>query len=414
MRAIFVLLVVASTAAGCAMPGNGADDDPDDASTGVTFLPPVMLGDGGPEPVIFFSPEGDTLYVTAQDIDGGSPHVWASTDGGVSFRASRPNAEGGGEVDGAAGAGGLVYVTQLGTRGNVISISRDSGQTWQTSPLSGASQYFDREWLTVDADGRVFFVARQFGADTAAGVARSDDEGQTFPPRGQAWNGLNEPGAANGNMISVGTTVHLVYLCRDGNAVCVSTSSDGGSVWTQSLVVARSVTTANVYPVIGAVADGLVVVWADASTGTLAVWSAYSSDGRTWSAPVRVTPEGTTAALPWVTAREGTAWVVYLTTDGALAATDSSAAEQAVWRVSAQAIDARGKPSGAPLLVSSEPVHQGVISPPVGQTSGGARDRNFGDFFTATVGPDSRLFVATSRDDGTAASVVDVVIAQAP
>ena len=358
-----------------------------------------------------FSPEGDRIYVAAQDPNGGGPRVFISRDGGATFAVKRPTTEGGGEVDIAAGPGGMVYVTQLGARGNVVSVSRDRGETWSTSPLGGASQYFDREWLAVDGQGRVYVVAREFGQTASAGVARSDDRGLTFPPRGKAWTALDEPGEANGPLVAVGNAVHLIYVCRGGDTVCLSTSRDGGITWTQRVVAERRASVANVYPALAATGSGLLATWSDASEGALAVYVAHSSDGVSWSAPRRVSPEGGTSTLPWVAARGSVAWLVYLRVDRPLTATDCPDAAGAGWIPYAQPLTADGRAAGDAHALTRAPVHTGIISPPVGVTcSGGARDRNFGDFFTAVVSPSGKLIAAVSTDEGTPESTRNLII----
>lgn len=409
-----VALVAALLLAGCAAPGGAEERAPAAPGAGASpFLPAVDLGPGGPEPVIAFDPEGERLYVAAQDPLGGGPRVWVSTDAGRTFALKRPTTEGGGEVDLAAGPGGLVVLTQLGARGNVVSVSTDGGESWRTSPLGAQTQYFDREWLAIDAQGRVYVVARDFGQlgqRPSAGVSRSDDRGATFAPLGKAWTFADEPGDANGNLVAAGGAVHLPYVCRGGQGVCVATSRDGGVSWSQRLVVERDVSVSNVYPALAATSAGLLLAWSDASEGALAVFAASSRDGASWSAPQRVSPAGATATLPWVAARGSTAWVAWLGADAALAATDCADAAGVAWAPRAQRVDLGGAPQGAPLETGLV-VHRGPISPPVGQTcSGAARDRSFGDFFTAAVGPDGKLVLAASVDEGTPESTRDAVL----
>lgn len=404
--------------AGCATPtfGGGEGGGAEDGGVGgeARFLPAYDLGQGGPEPVVAFSPDGSRLYVAAQDPLGGGPRVWISSDGGEAWVEKRPTTQGGGELDLAAGPDGLVVVTQLGTTGNIVSVSRDHGETWSTSPLGGFTQYFDREWTAIDAQGRVYLVAREFSVagSTSAGISRSDDRGASFQPYGKAWTALDEPGEANGPLLATGSELHLVFICRGGEAVCIASSRDAGVTWTQTLIADRGGNVANVYPAIASGAGGLLVVWSDATQGALAVHLAHSGDGgRTWSAPTQVSPEGGTATLPWIAARGSTAWVVYLHADGSLSATDCADAGAVGWTPHARPLSSRGEPAGDAVALTAEPVHTGVISPPVGQTcSGGGRDRNFGDFFTATLSPAGKLVVAVSADEGTPESTRDLVI----
>lgn len=412
MRAATLALVVLLFA-GCATPGPGDDADPTPVAGASRFLAPVDLGPGGPEPVIVLSPEGDRVYVAAQDPNGGGPRVFVSKDGGATFTTKRPTTQGGGEVDLAAGPNGAVYLSQLGARGNVVSVSRDRGETWTTSPLGSASQYFDREWLAVDRQGRAYIVAREFGQTASAGVARSDDGGLTFPPRGKAWTALDEPGEANGPLVAVGSDVHLVYVCQGGEAVCISTSKDGGLTWSRSIVAQRGASVANVYPSLAATGSGLLATWSDASEGALAVYVSRSADGVSWGAPTKVSHAAGTSTLPWIAARGSTAWAVYLHIDAPLSATDCAAAADAGWIPHARELTDTGAPRGEPIALTATPVHKGIISPPVGVTcSGGARDRNFGDFFTAAVSPAGKLLVAVSMDAGDAGSTRDLVIAE--
>lgn len=404
------LLVLAFVLVGCSTPGSDQTDPTPTPAAG-RFLAPQDLGAGGPEPVVAFSPEGDRVYVAARDAEEGGPSVWISKDGGASWTRREPTSEGGGEVDIAAGPGGIVYLTQLGARGNVVSVSRDRGETWATAPLGGPSQYFDREWLAVDAQGRAFVVAREFGQTASAGVARSDDQGLTWPPRGKAWTAIDEPGDANGPLVAVGSAVHLVYVCRGGEGICLASSRDGGLTWDQRLVADRQASVANVYPALAATARGLLAAWSDASEGALAVYVSHSSNGDSWSAPRRVSPAGGTSTLPWVAARGQTAWVVYLRVPESLRATDCPEASRVAWVPYAQPLSVEGGLQGEPVALLETPAHRGIISPPVGQTcSGAARDRLFGDFFTAAVAPSGKLVVATSADRGDEASTREVVI----
>lgn len=405
------LVVLALLVAGCA---SGGDEDPSDGPAptgGAGAFTRLDLGAGGPEPIVVVSDDG-YVYVGAQDARGSGPRVWVSKDGGKSFAMKRPTPQGGGEVDLAAGPDGAVYLTQLGAQGNLISVSHDHGETWQTSPLGAQTQYFDREWLAVDAQGRAYALARQFGQAAAAGVSRSDDGGLTWLPQGYAWDAAREPGLANGNLLAKDGVLYLPYICRDGNGVCVATSRDAAVTWSQSLVVERpDVTTDNVYPTLAVSSSGVLVAWSDASDGRLGVYTSFSSDGRGgWSAPTKVSPPGTTASLGWVTARGGEAWVVYLTTEPSLKLTDDPAVQGKGWFPIARPVGARGDAPGAEIRITEEAVHTGVISKPIGGNR--VRDRNFGDFFTATLDSKGKLLVAVSSDKGTPESTRDLLFVE--
>jgi hypothetical protein len=408
-----LLALLALLLAGCAGTGDegGAGATPR-GGTGAQPIPFARtdLGAGGPEPVVAVADDG-YVYVGAQDARGGGPRVWVSADGGKTFSMKRPTTQGGGEVDLAAGPRGAVYLTQLGARGNLVSVSHDHGETWTTAPLGPQTQYFDREWLAVDAQGRVYALARQFGQAAAAGVSRSDDGGLTWLPQGYAWDAAREPGLANGNLVAAKGALFLPYICRDGQGVCVATSRDAAVTWTQSLVAERTGATDNVYPTLAVSSAGVLVAWSDATDGRLAVYTASSPDGRAgWTSPARVSPAGTTASLGWVTARGDEAWVVYLTTAARLSLTDEAGAEDASWYPVAVPLDARGANPGPEVRVADQPVHQGVISKPIGGSR--VRDRNFGDFFTAALDAEGKLLVAVSMDQGSPESTRDLVFVE--
>lgn len=398
MRRPLVLLVLALVLAGCASPAARP-------TTTTTPLPGASspfvgadLGEGGPEPVVRVTPEGDVV-VAAQDPQGGGPRVWSASAGSSSFALARPTTQGGGEVDLAVGAGGLRYVTQLGTSGNVVSVSRDGGQTWSTSPLGAQTTYFDREWLGVDDAGRVYVVARPRGDNTVSQVSRSDDQGLTFLPQGNPWDAGHEPGLTNGPLAFWGAKLAMPYVCRDGNGVCVAWSADRGATWNRALVKEGAESVSHVYASLAATSDGLVVAWAEPVAGRLAVFTSFSSDAASWSAPRRVSGPDESALEPWVAAGPRGAWVVYLATPAKLAAGDDAAAASAAWTPVALRLDARGAPQGAALLLA-DAVHEGAVSPPVARGSGAPQNRLFGDFFTASLDRDGKLVVALEKDAG--------------
>lgn len=399
MRAVRVLLLVVLLA-GCSTPGtsDGGKTD-DEGPTGLPaprFAAPVDPSGGrggGPEPIVAVTDDGWT-YVAAQDAKGGQPWFWASQDGRT-WKSARPSQQSGGEVDMTWGPRGIVYFTQLGPQGNVVSVSRDRGQTWSSTPLQAlTTQYFDREWVAVDAQGSAYLVARQFGSlgqDTWAQSSRSDDGGVTFVAQGRAWDATREPGGGNGNLVASSGGLVLPYVCRDVEGVCVATSRDRAQSWSQSLVVARNVRTDNVYPVAAVDGSRVLVAWSDASDGRLSVWVASSTDGgRSWSRPWKANDASESATMPWLAAGGGRVWLAYLSTPKDLASADADAAKGAEWTPVAARIDGQSVVERGPVM---GPVHVGVMSKPVGQ-SGGTFDRSFGDFFTAAVDRNGKLVVA--------------------
>lgn len=411
MRAPSVLLLVLLLP-GCSAPG-GIGDDPATAPTqgglpAPRFQAAMDLSSGrggGPEPVLAVADDG-TIYVAAQDAAGGPPRVWTSQDGGATFRLSRPSASGGGEVDVAAGPRGSVYVTQLSPSGNIVSVSRDRAQTWTQSTFPGTN-YFERE--LVAADERSVYLAARFGLagitgasanENEASIARSDDGGVTFLPAGRAWDATHEPGLGIGNLVAQPGRLSLAYTCRDATAVCFATSTDRGVTWTQKLVASRGVDTANVYPALAMVGDRALVTWSDAADGRLRVHAASSGDaGASWGPAVQVSAPEETATLPWVAANAGSAWIAYLSTDAPMRSADSAEATGARWSVVATRVDAGSLAVLERGPAHPEPVHEGVMSKPVGQ-GGGAFDRSMGDFFTTAMSREGKLLLAFPQTMG--------------
>lgn len=411
LRAVAALVLVALLLAGCsAGPTSGQEPTHEgDARTEGPFLAPVTLSArGGPEPVVAIGQDG-AVWVAAQDADGGAPHVWISRDGGATFTHTRPSSARGGEVDLALGSSGA-FVTQLGPGGNVVSYTRDGGATWQQSAFAGTN-YFERELVAVDAAGKVYLASR-FGLGAIAGtsegddatIARSDDGGVTFVPAGKVWDSTHEPGTTMGNILPYADALGIGYHCRDARAVCFARSVDRGATWMRTPVVERSVDVNNVYPILAWTGAKLVIAWSDASEGRLAVWAASSTDdGASWSAPAKVSEEGETASLPWIASGGGRTWIVYLST--AVVGTDAgdAAFEDAAWLARAVRVDDALAPQERANVLAT-PVHEGVISKPLGRPGGsGPFDRSFGDFFTLAVSGSGQAYVAVVRTiDGAA------------
>lgn len=403
MRRVVLTILVVALLAGCASgPSGTSQTNPTGSTDGseARFAAPLDLSgpQGGPEPLVVVGDDG-AIWVAAQDAGGGPPHVWVSRNGGKSFTESRPAGVSGGEVDISVG-GGVAFVTQLGPGGNVVSYSRDHGATWSQSRFAGTN-YFERELVLVDR-GSAYLVSR-FGITGLTGqptttddasVARSDDGGITFVPAGRAWDADHEPGTTIGNMISFSSGIGMGYNCRDVHAICFARSSDRGASWTQHLIAARNVAVDNVYPIVASSGSRISVVWSDASNGRLAVWGATSADGGvSWSSPAQLSEATETATLPWIGMGGGRTWIAYLSTSVALTDAGSAPAKAAKWYAKAARMgDDLGIQERA--LVLPDPVHNGLISKPVGNPGNPERDRSFGDFFTIAVTGDGKPLVA--------------------
>jgi hypothetical protein len=392
--ALLAILLAAGCSAG---PGSQTHATTPGPIAGAAPFLVTDLGAGGPEPVVRVAADG-RVVVAAQDPEGGGPRVWSAKDG-KTFEMSRIDAPGGGEVD-LAISSKAIFVSQLSTTGNVISISRDGGATWQTSPLGPVTQYFDREWLGVDAADLVYVVARPQGGNSLSQVSRSDNDGLTFLPQGDPWDAAHEPGLTNGNLVAWSGGLSMSYVCRDGAGVCIATSKDKGVTWARAVARAGATDASHVYAALAATRAGLVVTWSEEVDDALAIFSSFSSDGAAWSAPARISATTQSAIEPWPAARASAQWIVYLATETKLASADDKLADGARWTPYAVRIDERGAPVEASRALTSTPVHVGAVSPPVARGGGAVFNRMFGDFFTAAVDARGKLVVATEADTG--------------
>ena len=229
---------------------------------------------------------------------------------------------------------GYVYAEWMGCSGIGFARSLDGGRTWE-SPISlpGAGGSNINAWdpaVTVAPDGTVyaaFMVAK--GAQWYPVVDASFDHGATFPqvspvvpPDAKNWG--------DRDFLAVGPdgTVYLTYdygpertsvtfICATNGSCAFATgdlnvvlqrSSDGGKTWSRMFSVSPG------FPASGGDSAPMVVEpsgkidvlyqgYHITNTTTYAMDPAYSyftssSDkGETWSAPVRVGPEGGTMSL---------------------------------------------------------------------------------------------------------------------
>ncbi len=253
-------------------------------------VPGTGAYDAGGDPVVAFSPDGNTAYFVCQAFNFTSPY----------------------------------QIQLLLNRGTVTS----TGITWQTTGLTpistwngkgktkgGIGQFPDHESIHVDASGRIYVTWAQFdglqGTHSPVLVATSTNGGQSFssPVKVTSGNIRNNQDqrivtAPNGN----------AYLTFDnglqggkGTVLYVSKSTNGGTTWSTPIQFATLVNPVCVFPTycfnisggqfraggtypspgFDAARNRLVVAYADivGLYGQMYVTSASASDLTQWTAP---------------------------------------------------------------------------------------------------------------------------------
>jgi len=213
---------------------------------------------------------------------------------------------------------GVWLISTLALEGQAtrLPISRSTdGITWgepiiAAEGLSTQGITFDKNWIACDNGasspfrGRCYLVYTDTFGDDRLAVVTSDDGGLTWSaPVGvpvTAAVGAFPVIQPNGGLV-------IVYLWQ-GRRIGASVSSDGGATFGQPATVAeiqlRSIRGLRFFPLPSADMDPSGRVWVtwhdcrfDAGCETNSVVVAASSDGRSWTAPARVT-SGRNAFLP--------------------------------------------------------------------------------------------------------------------
>jgi hypothetical protein len=207
------------------------------------------------------------LLATAMVVIDGTMHAfpYASFDGGSSWTRGR--------FDGDAritvrAADPVVYIAQSGScffstlaevdgvRKSVIARSVDGGRTWQTTAIL---PFADRQWLAFDSSrgpfgGRTYFTgtaaysSRDGGRAVSPFLARSDDDGRSFPFRSVVDRGVPlEPFVTPGGTLvltlqgGIDQETWKQYLRDDLDVrgVGLMTSTDGGDTFSAASYASR-------------------------------------------------------------------------------------------------------------------------------------------------------------------------------
>jgi hypothetical protein len=182
--------------------------------------------------------------------------------------------------------------------------SRDDGRTWSDTVLL---PFLDAQTVTVDRTtspyrGRVYLYGNTSGGAPEGGLwlIYSTDSGRTWLRSEFTRGTMHFP--RSGSVLPTGTLI-LPYTTSmlDSGPIAVSTSTDGGVHLSRASTVAqRQRAECSGYGTLKAASDHSTgpfrgrayVVWADLYQSRCSVYLSYSNnEGKTWSAPVRVSDE---------------------------------------------------------------------------------------------------------------------------
>ncbi len=352
-----LVILVGASAASAAFTNSS---DPVRVSRDADMRIDLPEGEHQAEPHVSVDPtDPNHLVATAHEgrfFDGGAQSIgaYASWDGGRTWtNALLPDltVKTGGEWDRATdpvtgfAADGTVYINSFAFNMEsgdetavVIHRSDDGGRTWEGPFIVDSSdtfrQSYDKNWLAVDASSdspyqdRIYvawtnFISGQSGSYSGSPllISHSDDQGETWTDPIRAARTRYAQGALP--MVASDGTVHVVYVELFKGLLRITRSTDGGTTFRKSRIVASIVTagvpgqrTAEDLPSasIDLSNDTIHVVWQDARFDGGDVLATRSRDGGvSWTSPVIVNddPVGGTQFTPAVSAGGGTVHVVW-------------------------------------------------------------------------------------------------------
>lgn len=326
----------------------------------------------GEEPLV--RTDGTRIAVTARPFDDAplhEPWMWTIDARNASFErievATRSPAGSAGQIldMDASFVGDALYVATMWDHDVEVARSSDGGTSW-TFALGTTLAPPDRQWLVggPSADG-VSIVYMHRG--TNVWIASSSDGGRTFrnvPVISTVEGGCScAPGhptvEATGEKLLIPLRLTPSNLSRF-QEVGIALSED--AEWTRFSIVRLPATSGTLgdYGVIqSASAGGIMALGWEGPTGEgYGFWSTTSSDGgRTWSAPLLLTPPTLVAARPWLAPlAPGKFLIATYVHEGA--GTSPSTAT-GTWRASLALWDTNSV--NVTTLWTSEPVHRGPL-----------------------------------------------------
>ena len=275
-------------------------------------------------------PSGPLLIAFARSTDGGK--TWSKP-------VVMPGSSGAWDPAVAVAPNGTLYVSFMAMNGfhayPVVDVSRDQGKTFPRRANlvpKIVGNWGDRDFITAGPGGLVYLTwdyapstkqlrivcAPGGSCSFAAGelnavIQRSTDYGKTWGPIMPVSPGFPASGADSAPLlIGPGGRIDVVYqalsitnrknLTLGPGHEYFTSSGNGGKTWSKPVMMGPRAGTESVseWWIDGAIAadaaGNLYITWDTQASHRDIGWLAYSTNGgRSWSAPVRVTPDNTTA-----------------------------------------------------------------------------------------------------------------------
>lgn len=331
-------------------------------------------------------------------------------------------ADGGGDIDlavgfkprtGSAPDADPVLATSSLLAANVSAQrSDDRADNYDRNPAGNTTvPVDDRQWQEFLGGDVVYLGYREFtGLQSTSKyyINRSDDAGLTYGPANLAALAGNTTGN-----IDVDQKSGTVYFCHQGDGTEGSkevrvaighplSPALPPVTWTTAVAAKGNNSIATLFPVCKVASDGTVYV--AYSDGGSAIFIAHSADqGKTWSAPVRVSdmPAGSAALMPWMETgeRPGSLGIVWYGSDVTQSEGGASGNTQASnWKVYfASTLNATSSSPTILQTVASDHFNHGADISLAGFVVGGP-NRNLADYFQVAIDPLGFAFIAYTDD----------------
>ena len=446
LASICASLAVLATAATAATGSDVAATALCPAPPPMTFTEPEYVDTtrAGGEPIVFTYPNGRILYGShagtthfyspdasdpttiafMEQYRGQTHYWWSDTQGGEWDFAERnlPDTaapSGFSDPEFAYDTAGNVYVSEINLVNVAVSKSTDGGKTYtMTNPT--ANVFTDRQWMEGDEEGVVYMVSNPTGPGGSVNPGEADtyqvNSGHTMyksTDGGVTWtDGFPDPGGLGDIRVDKRNgTVYEAHL--EGSELTLHAWRNArGDDFTSKVDAEVNIVFDDVHmlahwPAFDLDPEGnIYMVWDDNGVGELpaGVYYSYSTtEGRTWSKPLRVNNSDNTAIWPWIgVGDEGRVGIAWLEADVELPQHDAETPGDHGWRiVGATSITALGcaggkLPSFAVGTMTEDPVHSGTICQGGTVCQATLTDRRLGDYFSVEVDGKGMMYAGYS------------------
>lgn len=467
--ALALILSVTTGCLTATAPDPGVQVDVPQGLDALKFAEPILLGtfNGASEVNVAVSPSG-TIYVASinpiglwRSDDGGKSYTWIGKP--RPCRGVVPDCPVGGRDPGLVGPNdgdlavtpdGRVHWAGLNASAPPsvpYQVSADRGMNWSAPVDVAFGNDTDREWIySRPSDGALFVSWRDFGPNVPPLVPNPglpvnppqppvDPRPQEEAPTGILMRASYDGGATWGPTRFVANDTRqggvvpdpnggALYIARDElGKMRVHRSFDDGLTWEGVEAASVGPERGHIFPIVSVDLAGNVylVFAADVAKPTAApdapfvgetdrgfehpnVWMAVSKDkGATWSKPLKLNAEGTTALFPTIAAgadgRVVAAWY-----ENVMGTSLNEVGEW--WATAAVSLEATATtPTFKAVKVGSEPMHVGNLCTAGTQCSVTQGDRTLADFFEVAIHPAGYAVIAHPKDADVKRALVSVV-----